>query len=291
VLAGALDDETKADALAARVGGEVHEVALAPQPYRGIAQLVARRDVPDLYGYSGLGQMMTVVNGIAYVVTQSGIESFSLTEPELPSIRKVTYDNKPVRIVEHAGAPHLLDVEGHWWRVGEKLERVPSFDPNDNAGKVVKFGSITFAVDEESVTISGAEHEEQAWPLGTKDRAVFKVSGERLALLRDRTVFVLTIGKPKPRLTKLCISVDTERKITGPASYSFGPMHLVSDRSGKLDVWTDEWGFIDPSLTSSSTLDCSDDEYETGNIDVTPLFGQISVSVAASINCEYECGD
>ena len=67
-------------------------------------------------------------------------------------------------------------------------------------------------------------------------------------------------------------------------------MHLVTDRSGKLDVWTSAWGFLQPELSNVSDanriLECGDDEDLSLHMAVVPLFGQISVSADAEASCE-----
>jgi len=301
VVAGALDDQDKADALAARVGGEVHEVTQAPAEGQGVVQLLARRRLSGLYDYMNSGKMMTVVGGMGYFVAGGEIESFSLTDPELPIIAKVSWTSatkaKAVRLVAHKGAPHLLDSEGHWYRVGETLERVASFDPDDGAGEGAKFPSVSFASDDNSITIRGTEVED--WPLGTQFKALFKVGDDRLAVLRGDEVFLFAVGKPRPRLTKLCINIkpQEDEHIRGPAAVDVGPMHLVTDRAGKLEVWTNEWGFVEPTISSVSdskpVLDCgkSDEYFLTLGIDMIPLFRQVSVSAEAWAQCDAECGD
>jgi len=264
-------------------------------------QLLARRRLSGLYDYMNSGKMMTVVGGMGYFVAGGEIESFSLTDPELPIIAKVSWTSatkaKAVRLVAHKGAPHLLDSEGHWYRVGETLERVASFDPDDGAGEGAKFPSVSFASDDNSITIRGTEVED--WPLGTQFKALFKVGDDRLAVLRGDEVFLFAVGKPRPRLTKLCINIkpQEDERIRGPAAVDVGPMHLVTDRAGKLEVWTNEWGFVEPTISSVSdskpVLDCgkSDEYFLTLGIDMIPLFRQVSVSAEAWAQCDAECGD
>ena len=302
VVVGALDDEDKAEALAQRVGGQVHEATLEGPEGQGVVHLLARRRLSGIFSYDSSGKMVTVVNGVGYFVAHSEIESFSLTDPELPIIAKIPWTSvttaKAVRIVEHKGAPHLLDAEGHWYRVGETLERVASFDPDDGIGKIAKFGSFSFENEDEGVTIRGAG-DEQHWPLGTRFQAVFKVSDDRLAVLRRDELFLFTVGQAKPRLTKLCITVvphDDER-INAPAAVTVGSMELVTDRAGKLEVWTNQWGFIEPQIASVTdakpVLDCGkeDEYYLSLGIDMVPMFRQVSVSTEAWAQCDAICGD
>jgi len=76
-----------------------------------------------------------------------------------------------------------------------------------------------------------------------------------------------------------------------------GPMHMVTDRAGKLEIWTNEWGFVEPSISSVSdskpVLDCGreDGYFLTLGIDMVPLFRQVSVSAEAWAQCDAECGD
>jgi hypothetical protein len=299
VLAGALDDESKASALAARVGGEVREAALAPQPGQGIARLIARRALAGLVGRSTA--MFTVVNGLGYAVMRGEITTFALTEPELPSIRKLGVPaGGAVRLVEHEGAAHLLDGDGHWYRIGETaLTREPSFDPSDGAGRSAKFGSLMFELDGVSAEIRGAVEETLHWPLPGDHRGLFKVSDDRLAVLRDDELFVFAVGPPKPRLTKLCLAVesqDHDDQIAGPAGITLGPMRLVTDRAGKLDVWTDEWGFVKPAIEVVSNEDpvlrCRGEDLELIlRIEEVAFFRQASVLAKATAECAEMYGD
>ena len=89
------------------------------------------------------------------------LATYALGEPELPNVRKLALPTgvQLVRIVAHKGAAHLLDTEGHWHRIGEQVERVPSFDPDDNVGTVAKFKSVRFellGLNVDDVEIRGA---------------------------------------------------------------------------------------------------------------------------------------
>ena len=298
VLAGAVDDEDKAAALATRTGGEVKEVTLAPQPSQGITRLIARRTLPHMYEYGNSARMITVVGSTAYAVLHDQIASYALGEPELPNIRKLALPTgvKLVRIVERKGAAHLLDAEGHWHRIGEQIERVPSFDPDDSIGKRAKFKSVRFELDDHVAVIfvarQGESSERLQWPLAARERALFAVGDDRLAVFRDGELFVFAVGQPTPRLTKLCINVTPGDgyRIKGPAGIAIGGMQLVTDRAGKLDVWTDEWGFIQPELSTLSdakpVIECGEDEDLSLQMSVVPLFRQTSVTAEASATCE-----
>jgi len=297
VLAGAMDDEDKASALAARVGGEVKDGTLAPQPARGVTRLLARRTLPDMYGYGNSAKMVTVVGSTAYVVMRTEVATYALGEPELPSIRKLGLPSGVVvvRIVAHKDAAYLLDNEGHWYKVGEQIERVASFDPDDDIGKVATFRAARFELNQyDAIVLAGRGDSlsPMVWPLAARERALFSVGDERLVVFRDGELFVFAVGQPKPRLTKLCISVAPQQgdRIKGPAGIIVGGMHLLTDRGGKLDVWTSEWGFIQPELSTVSdatpVLRCGDDEDLSLQMDDVPLFGQISISAEASASCE-----
>jgi len=297
VLAGALDDEDKANALAARAGGEVKDGTLAPQPDRGVTRLLARRTLPDMYDFVSSARMFTVVGSTAYAVMRSGLATYALNDPELPSIRKLALPTgaKLVRIVAHKGAAYLLDTEGHWYKVGEQIERVASFDPDDDVGKVAAFRSARFALNNDDAIVlagRGDSLSPTVWPLAARERALYAVGDDRLAVFRDGELFLFAVGQPKPRLTKLCITFTPPAgdRIKGAAGVAVGGMHLVTDRSGKLDVWTSAWGFLQPELSNLSdanrVLDCGDDEDLSLQMGVVPLFGQISVSADAEASCE-----
>jgi hypothetical protein len=130
-----------------------------------------------------------------------------------------------------------------------------------------------------------------------RNRGVYRVGNDRLLVLRERDLYLFAVGKPEPRLTKLCVEVDGEgtEPGRGPAGITFGSMRLVTDRSGRLDVWTDQWGFVQPDIENVSgakpMIECGENEYQTQEIGMVPLFHQLSVTATGSASCMPDCGD
>ena len=83
------------------------------------------------------------------------------------------------------------------------------------------------------------------------------------------------------------VAPDIGDKLNAPATITLGEMTLSTDRSGKLDVWTGAWGFVQPKIEDAigkPVVVCGDDD-EWLEIPMMPLFRQTSVSVDATAGC------
>src|SRR4029079_7657351 len=117
--------------------------------------------------------------------SRSSIDVFSLTDPDLPNVRKAPLpaDATIVRIVEHHGAPYVLDSEGHWYLVSEaNTERAPSFDPNDDDGRIARFKELRFELHSDGAMIHGVPDGPLAWPLAARQMALFAIDDDRLVV-------------------------------------------------------------------------------------------------------------
>jgi hypothetical protein len=129
--------------------------------------------------------------------------------------------------------------------------------------------------------------------LAAMEKALFPIGDDRLAVFRDGELFVFGVGQAEPRMTKLCVSVTPPagERVKGPARITIGDMDLVTDRSGKADVWSYQWGFVQPELYGSASdaspvLECGADEDLSLQTGIVPLFGQVSVTAEVSASCE-----
>lgn len=294
VLAGATDDADKAAALAAKLGGEVHDASLAEQKSYGIVRLIARKPL-NLLGLWN-HRYFTVLDGSAvFIGNHYSVQSIPLLGDDLVPKSDLSLPSgvKPVRLASYRGAAHVLDEEGHWYRIGkETVDRAPSFDPDGEEGKVAAFPAAHFAFEGGANLFARLPNADPLpWPIDDADVAIFKASDNRLAVVRAMELFVFEIGRQPNRLTKVCVSVDPgpAHKLEAPVQIGFGALSLTTDRSGHADVWTGDWGFIEPKIAPAgekSVVTCGEDEDEMLEAPMLPLFRQTSVTLPATASCE-----
>jgi hypothetical protein len=178
-------------------------------------------------------------------------------------------------------------------RLHPRATRGCSFDPDADEGKAAVFSSIRFDVEGgKKLTARPTGAEPVPWPEDIGTTTLYRAADDRLVVIRAMELYVFAVGAPPHRLTKLCATVKPDldgEKLNAPASIVVGPMHLLTHRSGRLDVWTGAWGFMQPEIGDimggKSVVSCGENEDEFLEIPMVPLFRQRSTSVQGTAGC------
>jgi hypothetical protein len=301
VVAGASDDEGEAKQWVARLHeGTVTKIALDPKLPHGMLKLVGAHELRGIYS----SRNVTVAGGKAFVATGSQFGVLLLTEPSVRETFGVPNSRiNPVRMATHDGRAHVLDQEGHWHRVEEdRVEQVPSFDPSSTEGDVAELASWRFELNEHGDVLVHRKGEsvdgKTLLPLAPESRssvAVFKVTDDRLAIVRGNQLYVFDVIDPAPHMTKICGTVATDEglRLRSPALIEVGGVSVATDKKGQVELWSASWGFIQPTLSAvyGKLVKCEGEyESEESSIGVLTLFGQPSLEITASAGC-YVQGD
>jgi hypothetical protein len=225
-----------------------------------------------------------------------------LGEPGLP--KRSSYELPKIELVRasaHGGKAFVLDTEGHWYAIGDRaLEPAAPFDPDPSEGKVATFGSTRFTIREEDPERSGAVLVDAVdAPPGRAAvidpiyrPRIFKVSERQLAVAVSAEVYVFDVGPLPPRLTKVCGALETEERLLAPAQVKIGALQLSTDRKGRFEIWTAQWGFTDVEMGGDNVIHCGEEDHQEFSVDdrELPLFHQRSLRVRPNVYCAADGG-
>jgi hypothetical protein len=295
LLSGASDDEAEARSIAARTRGRVRRVHASAPKFPSVLRFAEERRVdsaPELI--SAFGDTLYVVNAkeaIAFTLKGDTLEQkFRVPMPS---------GSGPVRVAVREGHAFVLDQRGHWSLIAESgVTATRPFDP-EAEGRVAVFGDHRFEIEEQELAYRFREGEVHRFPLMSSSTGVWRLGADRLVLFTNHVwgdtpnLFLFAVGQTPVRLTKVCGTV--EGALTGSAHVTVGAIDLDTDREGGFEIWSDQWGFFEPSLEASPvcpepSTDCYTHEQATIE-GVARLFRRPQLELDAHAECEESCGE
>jgi hypothetical protein len=214
-----------------------------------------------------------------------------------------------VRLALRDGLAHVLDREGHWFRVGEDgVESARSFDPVD-PDPIVRVKDWTAAISEGVLAFHSDAGTSIQVGLGLSAERLKKGAsavalygtGKRWALARDadrdrEDLFVLEMAaQPVRTVSKVCLETHPgDARIDRPFTVQIGDMPLLTDRKGGLEIWTAQAGFVTlDSSDSFGAVACKDPDATFEDFDSireAAIFDRESVSLEINGGCVvYGC--
>jgi len=310
VVVGATNDQGEADEIARQRAGTVVNVEVDAERDRGALHLVASGDV-NLSSFSSekLSSSIVVAREHAFVLHGASVALHDLDGPGTAKKTDFALAKRGVRLALRDGLPHVLDQEGHWFRVGEDgVESARSFDPVD-PDPIVRVKDWTAAISEGVLALHSDAGTSIQIGLGLSEARLKKGAsavalygtGKRWVLARDadrgrEDLFVLEMAAQRVRtVSKVCLQTNAaDARIDRPFTVQIGEMPLLTDRKGALEIWTAQAGFVTlDSSDAKGALDCKDPDAELDDYDSireAAIFDRQSVSLEINASCVvYGC--
>jgi hypothetical protein len=214
-----------------------------------------------------------------------------------------------VRLALRDGLAHVLDREGHWFRIGDDgVESARSFDPVE-PDPIVRVKDWTATISEGALAFHSDQGASIQVGLGLSAEALKKPAsavalygtGNRWVLARDanrgrQDLFVLEMAaEPVRAVSKVCLESSAgDARIDRPFTVDIGDMSLLTDRKGALEIWTAQAGFVTlDSADYYNAVTCKDPDATFEDFDSireAAIFDRASVSLEINGSCiVYGC--
>jgi hypothetical protein len=309
VVVGATNDRGEADEIARRRAGTVVNIEVAPERDRGALHLVASGDAKVAASREKLSSSIVVARERAFVLHGSSVAVHDLDDPAVSKKADLALAKSGVRLAMRDGLAHLLDQEGHWFRVGQDgVESARSFDPVE-PDPIVRVKDWTATISEGALAFHsdggtsiqvglGLSAEDLKKPasavalFGTEQRWVLARGASR----GREDLFVLEMAaQPVRTVSKVCLETNPgDARLERPFTVRLGDMPLLTDRKGDLEIWTAQAGFVTlDSSDSFGAVACKDPDATFEDFDSireAAIFDRESVSLEINGGCVvYGC--
>jgi len=309
VVVGATNDQTEADEIARRRAGTVVKVEVAPERDRGTLHLVGSAEVRLSLAPDKISNSIVVARDRAFVLHGDRVAIHGLDGSGVTTGTELSIGKPGVRLALRDGLAHVLDREGHWFRIADDgVESARSFDPVE-PDPIVRVKDWTATISEGALAFHNDQGASIQVGLGLSAEALKKPAatvalygtGKSWVLARDENrgredLFVLEMAaQPVRAVSKVCLESSAgDGRIDRPFTVDVGDMSLLTDRKGALEIWTAQAGFV--TLNSAdyyNAVTCKDPDASFEDFDSVreaAIFDRESVSLEMNGSCiVYGC--